>query len=224
MSAADPSLIIYHKGFVILYMLVYVDDILLTSSSSSSLDDIVATLGRTFSLKDLGSGRYFLGIEIMPQPHGIVLTQQRYILHLFNHTNLAEVKPLTSSMEANIKLFKFSGDSLSDPFEYRNIVGTLQYVTITRFDIPFSVNKACQFLHSPTIKPCAAVKRILRYLKQIVDHGLYFYSTPALLTLRAFSNADWASYPNDKQAIGGYLIYLGCNVVAWSSKKQPTIA
>ncbi|XP_019054091.1 PREDICTED: uncharacterized protein LOC109114989 [Nelumbo nucifera] len=137
---------------------------------------------------------------------------------------MTEAKPLTSPMAITTNLSKFSGDPLPNPSEYRSIIGTLQYVTITRPDISFSVNKVCQFLHSPTIEHWTVVKWILRYLKHSVNHGLHFHSTPAPLTLQAFSDADWAGCLDDRRSTRGYLNYLGRNLVSWSSKKQASIA
>ncbi|XP_019055546.1 PREDICTED: uncharacterized protein LOC109115717 [Nelumbo nucifera] len=209
MSVVNPSLFIYHKDSVVLYVLVHVNNILLIVSSSSALDDLVATLGRAFSLKDLGPAQYFLGMEITPKSHGIVFTQRWYILDLLQRTNLVEAKPLTSPMVVTTKLSKFSGDHLFDPSEYQRIIGSLQNVTIMRLDISFSVNKVCQFLHSPTIEHWTTIKRILRYLKHTANNGFHFYSTSALLTLRAFSDFDWVGYPDDRGSTRGYLIYRG---------------
>ena len=69
---------------------------------------------------------------------------------------------------------KFDGDPLSDPTYYRHIVGALQYSTLTRFDIAFTINQLCQLLHAPTTTHMTAAKRVLHYLKGTLDHGLYY--------------------------------------------------
>ncbi|PKA55074.1 putative mitochondrial protein [Apostasia shenzhenica] len=115
-----------------------------------------------------------------------------------------------------------SSTPLSDPSLYRSIVGALQYVTITRPDIAFAVNRACQYMHTPTEEYWAAVKRILRYLKGTILYGLTIHHhTP--FTLHAFSDADWAGSPEDRRSTGGFAIFLGKNLVSWTSKKQPTV-
>jgi histone deacetylase 1/2 len=172
-SKCDPSLFVYNHHGVTLYVLVYVDDILLTGSSSTILHDLIDRLHSQFALKHLGKPDYFLGIEVKNLPSGnILLTQSKYIRDLLHRANMADAKGITTPMVSNIKLSKFGTDALSDPSEYRSIVGALQYVTLTRPDIAYCVNKVCQFLATPLQNHWQAVKRILRYLLHTCHHGL----------------------------------------------------
>lgn len=115
---------------------------------------------------------------------------------------------------------------LQDPTMYRSIVGALQYATLTRPEISFSVNKVCQFLSQPLEEHWAAVKRILRYLKGTAHHGLLlqkgFKHQP--MPLKAYCDADWASDPDDRRSTSGFGIFFGPNLVSWSSKKQTLVA
>lgn len=137
---------------------------------------------------------------------------------------MAQAKPITSPMTASAPLSKFSGISLSDPTEYRSTVGSLQYLSLTRPDIAFAVNKVSQFLQDPRDSHWTAVKRILRYLKSTYDHCLYFYKSPSPQQLVAFSDSDWAGCPDDRRSTSGYCVFLGKNLLAWSSKKQQTVS
>ncbi|CAM8988175.1 unnamed protein product [Rhodiola kirilowii] len=106
---------------------------------------------------------------------------------------------------------------------YRSIVGGLQYLTLTRPDISFAVNKVCQFLHDPKSTHWSAVKRILRYVQGTIHHGLTIQ--PLLsCTLSAFSDSDWAGDIDDRRSTGGYAVFLGSNLIAWSAKKQTTVS
>lgn len=105
------------------------------------------------------------------------------------------------------KLSRLDGDPFSDPELYRSVVGGLQYATITRPDIAFAVNKVSQFMHQPTESHWAAVKRILRYLKGTMDHGLQLHKSNQL-SLHAFSDADWAGCPDDRKSTTGFCIFL----------------
>uniref|UniRef100_A0A2N9ILA5 Uncharacterized protein n=1 Tax=Fagus sylvatica TaxID=28930 RepID=A0A2N9ILA5_FAGSY len=89
-------------------------------------------------------------------------------------------------------------------------------------DICFAVNQVCQFLHQPTTNHWTAVKRILRYLKDTPDHGLFYQ--PGSLMLEAYSDADYAGCPDDRHSTGGYCVYLGHNPISWSAKKQRTVS
>ena len=106
---------------------------------------------------------------------------------------------------------------------YRSIVGALQYLTMTRPDITYAVNQLCQFMHAPKNSHLAAVKRILRYLKGTLGLGLSFRASSDF-SLTAYSDADWAGCPDDRRSTTGSCIFLGPNLISWSSKKQPTVS
>jgi hypothetical protein len=116
---------------------------------------------------------------------------------------------------------KFDGDLLIDPSEYWHIVGALQYVTITRLDIVYSVNQLCQHMQAPTSTHWILAKRVLCYLKHTVDFGLHY--KPSTVALHAFYDANWAGNP-DRRSSSGYDIYIGQCLVSWSSKKQPIVS
>ncbi|MCI18192.1 retrovirus-related pol polyprotein from transposon TNT 1-94 [Trifolium medium] len=139
---------------------------------------------------------------------------------------MLESAPVTTPMQSTCKLSKTGSSALSDPFMYRSVVGALQYATITRPEISYSVNKVCQFMSHPLESHWVAVKRILRYLKGTLHHGLHL--SPALPStvpvLKAFCDADWASDPDDRRSTSGAAIYFGPNLISWWSKKQPVVA
>ena len=110
-----------------------------------------------------------------------------------------------------------------DSFRYRSVVGGPQYLTLTRPDISFAVNKVCQFLSQPTDVHWEAVKCILRYVKGTLHTGLKFRKA-ASTSISIFTDADWAWYPNDRRSTGGFAIFVGPNLISWSSKKQPTVS
>jgi hypothetical protein len=103
------------------------------------------------------------------------------------------------------------------------VVGSLQYLTHTRLDISFAVNKVCQFLSQRTEVHWEAVKRILRYVKGTIDTGLRFRKS-SLLDVSIFTDADWARCVDDRRSTGGYAVFVGPNLVSLSSKKQPTVS
>ncbi|KAD5508006.1 hypothetical protein E3N88_15709 [Mikania micrantha] len=118
-----------------------------------------------------------------------------------------------------------------NPVKYRQIVGALQYVTLPRPDLAFAVNKVCQFMPSPTQNHWSAVKCILRYLQGTSDFGLWLHHNSGShlqayidAYLQAFSDADWAGCPDDRQSTGGFAIYLGNNLISWAARKQKTVS
>ena len=103
-------------------------------------------------------------------------------------SHMIGAKPCNTSCSSSSKLSIFDGSPLVDPTEYCSIVGELQYCMLTRLDISFSANQLCQFMHSPTDKHWTAAKRVLRYLKAIIDHGLHY--SKSSLQLNAFCDSD----------------------------------
>ncbi|XP_047306227.1 uncharacterized mitochondrial protein AtMg00810-like [Impatiens glandulifera] len=222
-AKSDSSLFLYHTSTITAFILVYVDDIIFMGNSTSHLSIIISRLQDNFPLKDLGQLHYFLGVEASRSSDGLFLSQSQYIQDLLIRADMQYSKPLNSPVSTSSSLSRYDGDSLSDPFLYRNIVGALQYLTLTRPELAFAVNRACQFMHGPTSTHWVAVKRILRYLRHTPHHGLVFRPS-ASLTLEAYSDADWAGCPDDRRSSTGYCIFLGNNLVSWNSKKKHVVA
>ncbi|KAH9682619.1 retrovirus-related pol polyprotein from transposon RE1 [Citrus sinensis] len=222
-SKSDTSLFIKHAGTNILLILIYVDDILVTGSDSKLIGNVIQQLHSEFALKELGDFHYFLGIEVTPSVHGIHLSQTKYIGDILKRANMLDSKGCVTPMSTSEKLHKDTGAAFENPSLYRSIVGSLQYVLLTRPDLAFTVNKLSQFLSAPTILHWQACKRVLRYLQSTADYGLQFFSSGSL-KLTAYSDADWGADPDDRRSVGGYCVFLGSNLISWSSKKQPIVS
>jgi histone deacetylase 1/2 len=224
-SKSDASLFIYIKGHVTMYMLIYVDDIIVTSSSSEAVTALLQDLKKDFALKDLGDLHYFLGIEVTKCKDGILLTQEKYAHDLLTRVGMTKCKSSSTPLSASEKLSRHEGEALSaeDSTRYRSIVGALQYLTLTRPDLSYAVNKVCQFLHAPTTLHWTAVKRIMRYVKHSVGLGLHIQKSSSMM-LSAFSDADWAGSIDDRRSTGGFAIFLGANLISWSARKQATVS
>jgi histone deacetylase 1/2 len=225
-STADTSLFILCRTGLTMFLLVYVDDIIVVSSSSSATARLILEMSSAFAVKDLGPLHYFLGIEVHRQTSGgLLLTQKKYSMELLQRANMLKCMPASTPMTVVDRLSAHEGTPLSadDATRYRSIVGGLQYLTLTRPDISFAVNKVCQYLQAPRDPHWTAVKRILRFVKFTMGHGLTLRRTSNTL-LSAFSDADWAGNMDDRRSTGGHAIFYGGNLVAWAARKQATVS
>ncbi|GLT61262.1 hypothetical protein SLA2020_339820 [Shorea laevis] len=100
-------------------------------------------------MKDLGPLQYFLGLEVHHCPNGTLLHQHKYTQELLSLAGLQDGNSVLTPMEVNLKLRQADGDPLSDPSMYRQLVGSLNYLTITRPDISFAVQQVSQFMQAP---------------------------------------------------------------------------
>ncbi|KAK1667332.1 hypothetical protein QYE76_055491 [Lolium multiflorum] len=224
-SKADTSLFILQRPTITMFLLVYVDDIIVISSSPTTVDRLVSRLSQQFAIKDLGTLHYFLGVEVHTLKTGLSLTQRKYAQDILARAGMLKCSSASTPMAANERLCAEDGDLLSDEDAtlYRSLVGGLQYLTLTRPDLSFSVNRVCQYLHAPRSSHWSAVKRILRYVHGTVAHGLLVQPSRSD-ALSAYSDADWAGSLDDRRSTGGFALFHGSCLVAWSAKKQDTVS
>lgn len=204
-------------------VLVYVDDIIIASTNDAVADILTENLKSFFKLRDLGPLKYFLGLEIARSSSGISLCQRKYSLEMLTSTGMLACKPSSVPMTPNLKLSKTEGELIPDAALYRRIVGRLMYLTITRPDISYAVNKLCQFSSAPRTSHLKAVYKVLQYIKGTVGQGL-FYSASADITLKGFADADWAACPDSRRSTTGFTMFVGDSLISWKSKKQPTVS
>ncbi|KAM2554832.1 hypothetical protein TB2_018922 [Malus domestica] len=166
------------------FILVYVDDILVIGPSSAACQQVITQLNAFFLIKDLGALHYFVGVEVKRSSSGLFISQTKYILDLLAKAKMEGAKPCSTPL-GTTKL-DHSSPLLENASEYRSLVGALQYLTWTRPDLSFAVNLVCQFMHSLRLSHLQAVKRILRYLKGFLDLGLWFSKSSRLHLFRLF--------------------------------------
>ncbi|XP_073351755.1 uncharacterized protein [Aegilops tauschii subsp. strangulata] len=165
------------------------------------------------------------GIEVKKIQDGIVLNQEKYANELLVRMGMKDCKPSPTPLPSSEKLSAFEGQPLKEEeiTKYMSAVGALQYLTLTRPDISFAVNKVCQYLHAPTIVHWTAVKRIVRYIRYTVSLGLQVKRSNSTL-VSAFSDADWAGCSDDRKSTGGFAVFFGSNLISWSARKQATVS
>ncbi|KAD5802447.1 hypothetical protein E3N88_13807 [Mikania micrantha] len=222
-TISDPSLFVQTSTSSPIYLLVYVNDIILTGPNPHIVQSLITSLAHRFSLKDLGSLSYFLGVEVIHHTHGLILSQTKYISDLLHKANMSDCKPATTPMSTTVSLISPGDTPLSSSTTYRAIVGSLQYLALTRSDVAFSVNRLSQLMHKPTDAHWVALKRLLRYLQGKIHHGLLIKRNSPL-QIHAFTAVDWGGDKSTYRSTSGYIVYLGSNPFSWNSKRQPTLA
>ena len=222
-AKSDTSLFIYHRGTETVYLLLYVDDIVVTASSQPLLYRVIDALKKEFAMKDLGSLNHFLGVAVQRQQDLLFLSQRQYTLDILARHGVSDCKPCSTPVDTRAKVFADAGPSVADPTAYRSLAGALQYLTFTRPDIAYAVQQVCLHMHDPREVHLVAAKWILRYLQGTIGFGLIIpRSAPTQLIV--YTDADWAGCPDTRRSTSGYAVFLGGSLISWSSKRQPTVS
>ncbi|CAM8888782.1 unnamed protein product [Rhodiola kirilowii] len=222
-SLNDYSLFTMNKDGEFLILLVYVDDVIITGTSSSMIGKVKQYIHDLFKIKDLGILKYFLGLEVARSDEGIFLNQRKYALELLEDHNLLQCKPAKTPMPSKHQLSLSAEPLLVDPLPYRKLVGKLIYMTITRPDLAYPIHILSQYMQNPTEEHWRAATRLLRYVKGAPAQGILF-SAQSSLDLRTFCDADRATCPITRKSITGHCVLLGSSIISWKTKKQPVVS
>ena len=160
-SNADHSLFIKTNGDSFIALLVYVDDIVIASNNDKSVENLKVLLDKRFKLKDLGQLKYFLVLEVARSDKGISVSQRHYALELLSDAGVLGCKTRNSPMNPTVKLSQTEGELLEDPLVYRRMIGKLLYLTITRPDLTYSVNRLSQFMTASRSPHLQAARHVL---------------------------------------------------------------
>ncbi|KAH9726481.1 retrovirus-related pol polyprotein from transposon RE2 [Citrus sinensis] len=177
----------------------------------------------TFALKDLGNPNFFLGIEVIRNDATLVLSQSKYIKDMLAKFDLKQCNGTDTPLATTEKLSKNMGEDFTNATQYKKAIGGLQYAVLTRPEIAYVVNKPSQFMANSLQPHWLACKRVLRYLKETIDYGMTFKRSDSLDPV-IYTDAYWGSDIDDKRSTSGYCVFLGENLISWSSKKQSIIS
>jgi hypothetical protein len=196
-SKADSNLYFKVMNDEPMILLLYVDDLFLTGEENL-ITECKKKLSSEFEMKDLGLMHYFLGLEVWQSPERIFLNQGKNAVEILKRFDMLECKSMNTPMEAKLKLLVDTSSELIDATLYRQIIGSLMYLTNTRPDICFAVNTLSQFLVEPKHVHLVVAKHVMRYLKGRLDCGLS-YDGDHDFTLSGYTDSDWAGSVSDRK-------------------------
>jgi len=171
----------------------------------------------------MGELKFFLGLQIKQTEDKTFIHQSKYVRELLKRFKLDEAKPISTLMHPTTSL---GLDKESNPVnltEYRQMIGSLLYLTASRPDIMFSVCLCARFQADPREVHLSAIKRIFRYLKGTVNLGLC-YKRRENFKLQGYSDADYAGDKVERKSTSRGCHFMKGNLISWMSKKQGTIA
>ena len=166
---------------------------------------------------------YFLGLEVWKSLERIFLNQEKYAVKILKRFNMLECKSMNTPMEMKLKLPVDTLSELIDATLYRQIIGSLMYLTNTRPNICFAVNTLSQFLVELRHDHLVAAKHVMRYLKGTLDYGLR-YDGDHNFTLSGYIDSYWDGSVSERKSTSGCCFSLGSTMISWKSKKQSSIS
>lgn len=164
-------------------------DILLTGNNPVCVNSLKKLLDDKFGLKDLRSLRYFLGLEVAKNDEGISLNQRKYALEILKDIGFIGSKPIKFPIEQNLRLSKYEGKPLTDPAQFKRLIGGLLYLTLTRPNITYVMHRLSQFLSQPRELHLLTAHKVLQYIKSSPGKGIFF-SSNLDLHVKSFCDAD----------------------------------
>ncbi|KAM7520343.1 hypothetical protein LguiB_019305 [Lonicera macranthoides] len=209
-------------GGQILIVCLYVDDLIFTGNSRAMFENFKQSMMLEFEMSDLGKMHFFLGIEVQQSVDGIFISQKKYIREILNRFQMKDCNSVGTPTEMGLKLVKDPEGKRVDSTIYKQIVGSLMYLTTTRPDIMHAVSLISRYMESPKEMHLLAAKRIFRYLEGTKEFGI-FYKKGEKTDLFGFTDSDYAGDQDDRKSTSGYIFMLGSGAISWSSKKQAIV-
>ncbi|XP_052308549.1 uncharacterized mitochondrial protein AtMg00810-like [Populus trichocarpa] len=222
-SLSEATLYVKGADANLIIVSVYVDDLLVTGSNKTQIEEFKAEMFDVFEMTDLGLMSYFLGMEVKQSDDGIFICQQKYTKEILKKFHMESCKSTSTPMNLKEKFSKNDGTNKADEGQYRSLIGCLMYLTATRSDIAFAVSLLSRFMHCASELHLQAAKRIVRYVKGTISYGIK-YSHLQNFMLHGYSDSDWAGSVDDMKSTSGYCFSFGSGMFSWCSRKQDSVA
>ena len=227
----------YQDSGHFVFLLLYVDDILLASNSTELISEIKSELSSEFDMKDLGPAKKILGIEIVRDRKKKVLklSQEVYVRKLLKKFGMDQAKSVATPMSSQFKLSKEQSPSSKDDITamssipYAEAVGSLMYdMVCTRSDIAYAVSMISRFMANPGKEHWKAVKWLFRYLVGTADRALVFggadFRRDFSEAIEGYVDSDYAGCLDSRKSITGFVFTAYGTAVSWKGNLQGVVA
>ena len=198
-------------------VLIYVDDFIVIGNNVGSISQLKKSLQHQFPIKDLGSLKYFLCIEIPTSSKGPFLNQRKYILNFLADADLQHVKPAATPLDSKLK-FTSASITLDSPKYYQQLIGKLIYFTIMRPVISFVVSLVNQHMHAPIVYHLCLVNVSCDFVKGTIGRGIVM-TRNGHTNIMGYLDSNWVGNALDRRSTIGYCMFVGTNLVSCKSKK-----
>jgi hypothetical protein len=219
----DPNVYMLMMIDSILILVLYIDDLLIIDCSTSTIVAVKRILHDRFFMTDMGPLHFFLGLEISHDASGIKLSQAKYAQDLLERFHMTDCKSTPTPFLSRVKLEDGGETLLVDNTLYRQLVGSLLYLTHSRLDLSYAVGIVSKFMQDTDELHWKATKCIFRYVQGIITFGIH-YAIDSTLDLIGLTDFDWVGDSTDRNSTSGYSLSLGSWPICWLSKKQATIS
>lgn len=223
---SDYCLYVNSSKDEIIYILLYVDDLLIVCQDVTYINEIKSALLERFQMQDMGNISHFLGLDITRTNDELSISQSNYLAKIVEKFGLENCNPVKTPMEVQNHLLTDEIEEQSNDFDkpYRLLLGSLMYAMLcSRPDLSYSLNYLSRFQNNPNETVWQMLKRVLRYVKGTLDLKLVFKKNMGCI-LTGYSDADWGNDTQSRKSTTGFAFYVHNNLVSWSSRKQPTVA
>ena len=204
-----------NKEGKVLIISLYVDDLIFVGNDELMFVEFKHSIKHEFDVTDLGKMRYFLGLEVLQKSDGIFISQKKYALEVLNIFEMDKSNSVFNPIVPGCKLVKDEGGVKVDKTYYKQVVGSLMYLTTTRPDLMFVVSIISRYMENPPELHLQTAKRVLRYLRGTIDFGI-FYRKGGDDELVAYTDRDYAGDLEDRKSTSSYVFLLSSGVISWS--------
>ena len=176
-----------------------------------------------FEMSNLGLLTYYLCIEVLQYDGGIKLVQERYARKILEESCMSECNAVQAPMDSGLKLSIAKDEQPVDEKEYMRQIGCLRYLIHTRPDLSYDVGVLSRYMNEPKVSHAGALKKVLRYLKGTLSHGLT-YKNESRRELVGYVDSGHNIDEDDRRSTTGHIFYLNDCLILWCSTKQDTVA